>query len=140
MRGVSLFTIKAPSWVLKWYRSMAHVRGCVQIRFPEAVPRLFSAKARDLLRGSIAAAVGVTKLKVMIDKVRPPNLVKKDGLPPSLEVHFQVCSGPSTLRRTARNIQMCSLAFQYMMGFDCNLCRMSCCEFVHGILSGLEVF
>jgi len=63
------------------------------IRFPEAVPRLFSAKARDLLRGSIAAAVGVTKLKVMIDKVRPPNLVKKDGLPPSLEVHFQVQVG-----------------------------------------------
>ena len=41
-------------------------------------------------RSAVAAAAGVNKLKVMIDRVRPPNLVAKDGYPPALEVYFQV--------------------------------------------------
>ncbi|KAK3267410.1 hypothetical protein CYMTET_24024 [Cymbomonas tetramitiformis] len=61
-----------------------------KIRFPEAKPRDFTAKIRDLFRMSLAGHLDLPKLKVMIEGVRPPNMVAKDGLPLALEISFQV--------------------------------------------------
>lgn len=63
------------------------------VYFPGAKPRDFSAKARDTFRTVVAERVGLGKLKVLIEKVRPPAMVVKDGLPPALEIAFQIQLG-----------------------------------------------
>ena len=65
------------------------------MRFPEAAAKHFGAKARKCFQAGAAATAGVDKLKVLIERVRPPACGGAGGpsdgaAPPALEVHFQV--------------------------------------------------